>query len=377
MSKGSFLHHLLVASIVPSYACASATSSEPTGQESIDTWESTNTMADGVGDELDESSAEHSEETEDASSELDSDADSDSDSDDDDDNDPSDPRFDLGTIPDAGDVETGCNIDFLFVIDNSGSMADEQQNLARSVPKFVDTLAHEIPNLRSHHVGVITTDGNPFNGPLGCNRMGGLVTRSFGASSSNQICGPYADGHNFMTRHDDLNDAFSCAARVGTSGDAAERPFDALQAALSPAMRAPGACNEGFIRDDAILVITLISDEEDDPAEADSNDSAGSKGDPADWYKAVMAAKDDREEYVVSLSLIGIPEPNACTVTHDPGSGGNNDEGGAEIAPRIKSYTEMFGERGSVGDVCAADYDPFFEQAVSVIEFACDGLPEG
>src|SRR5688572_13939494 len=48
------------------------------------------------------------------------------------------PRHDVLAIPDApgSDIE-GCKaVDFLFVIDNSGSMSDEQDNLTASFPGF-------------------------------------------------------------------------------------------------------------------------------------------------------------------------------------------------------------------------------------------------
>lgn len=48
------------------------------------------------------------------------------------------------------------------------------------------------------------------------------------------------------TGQTDLKDTFSCAARVGVSGD--ERVAEAMVAAISPAMNAPGGCNEGFLR---------------------------------------------------------------------------------------------------------------------------------
>ena len=51
--------------------------------------------------------------------------------------------------------------------------------------------------------------------------------------------------------------------------------------------------------------------------------------------------------------------------------------GRAEPAPRLREFTQSFGY-GSVGPVCAADYAPFFEAAVSVIESACDDfIPQG
>jgi hypothetical protein len=42
----------------------------------------------------------------------------------------------------------------------------------------------------------------------------------------------------------------------------------------------------------------------------------------------------------------------------------------ARPAPRLTQFVESF-PFGSLGSVCAADYAPFFERAVSVIDDAC------
>lgn len=70
----------------------------------------------------------------------------------------------------------------------------------------------------------------------------------------------------------DLQGAFACGARVGTAGNPSERPMNGMTEALSPALNGPGGCNEGFLRDDAILVVTFISD---DPKFEDGGHAAG------------------------------------------------------------------------------------------------------
>src|SRR5690606_38862098 len=119
----------------------------------------------------------------------------------------------------------------LFVIDNSGSMADEQLNLIASFPGFIDGIERTLGPQTSYHVGVVTTDLNLFNEEP-CQQIGALTTRTGGDMSSDAACGPYADGARFMATHDDLSEAFACAAQVGIDGDGLERPMDALEAAL-------------------------------------------------------------------------------------------------------------------------------------------------
>src|SRR5690242_3805101 len=47
--------------------------------------------------------------------------------------------------------------DILFVIDNSGSMAEEQQGIARELPAFIDELKKGAGTGHDFQVGVVTT----------------------------------------------------------------------------------------------------------------------------------------------------------------------------------------------------------------------------
>ena len=148
--------------------------------------------------------------------------------------------------------------------------------------------------------------------PDPCKIDGALVTKTSGVGASNATCGPYATGSNFMTQAD-LGSAFPCAALVGTSGDGDERPMQVTLAAISESMNAAGACNAGFVRDDAILVIVIITDEEDDHEIDGCNQlpQPGSSGDPAGWFQGIIARKNAIETNIVMLSLVG---PTDATV---------------------------------------------------------------
>lgn len=268
----------------------------------------------------------------------------------------------------GGDDLLGCKkVDLIFVVDGSGSMADEQGNLLAAFPDFIDTMRTELSGAEGYNVGVIRTDGNDISCVAG--RQGVLVTRNFAPGSSDATCTPYASGLRYMTQDDDLNDKFSCAARVGIGGDGDEQPMASLISALTPPNTDIGECNEGFLRDDALLVVVIITDEEDDHETMDeacgNEPSAGSPGEPADWFADVVAAKGGIESNVVVLSLIG-PSIDPCPDL-DKCNGGID---GAEPAIRIANFTWMF-SHGHVGPVCG-DYDPFFAEAVADIKEACE-----
>jgi hypothetical protein len=295
------------------------------------------------------------------------------------DGDDGDPLFDVGDEETGGntggDAETGCEkVDLLFVVDNSGSMEDEQESLGASVPGFIDEIRSQLADTDSYHIGVVTSDTYAFNSP-GCLGEGNLVTKTGGEGSSDSACGPFEDGYNFMTEADDLDWAFTCAIQVGIGGDGDERPIQTMGTALSSSLGQPGQCNEGFLREDALLVVVIITDEEDDHETASCLPANfGSTGEPQSWFNAVVQAK-GVQQHVALLSLVGPtgPEPAPCPAL-DKCDGGII---GAEPAPRIVEFTEMF-THGFVGRVCEPSYTEFFADAVGVVKSACDDfVPPG
>lgn len=302
-------------------------------------------------------------------------------------------KFDTGEGETAGtgDGEPGCKkVDFLFVIDNSGSMGDEQDNLVQSFPGFIQEIQTKLEDAQDYHIMVVDTDEWIWGGcellcgfggcalfnpnyqcgvtqPEECEDvLGAGITHPTGIDSSNMECN-FASGGRYIDQSEpNLTGAFSCAARVGTgSTQDPERPMEAMVAATSPNGDV-GACNEGFIRDDAILVVTFITDEDDN-----AGDSAGT---PVGWKAALVAAKKGDENAIVVLGVYGDnDQPNAICAPFDPDS-----SNGAEPSPRLREFVTSFGERGVSGSVCSNSYEDFFKDAVSVIDTTCDEfVPQG
>lgn len=250
-------------------------------------------------------------------------------------------------LPDAPPLESECGkVDFLFVIDNSGSMGDEQAALVANFPAFINGIQNTLDSVDTIHVGVVTTDAYTAN-IAGCQQLSSLVVQTGGFDSSNMVCGPYADGYNFMTEADDLPTSFSCAAQVGTQGSASERQMQATVEAVTGVEADPGECNEGFIREDALLVIVIITDESDN----------ASTGTPMTWYDDIVAAKAGIPENIVVLSLINTPG-GIC--------------GAFDVAQDIADFTTSFGDNGFMADICLPDFGPVFDEAVGIIDVACE-----
>ena len=305
----------------------------------------------------------------------------------------------------AGDAGLGggCEkIDFLFVIDNSGSMEDEQQNLVSSFPEFISAI-RSATSVDDYNIMVIDTDEcigtfgagetlacdtltDPgccdslcatFPGGLcntaacGCPNVADPCDLQLGAGrrvdKNGGECGIDGGGRFMVDSQTELDATFACVAEVGIDGSGNEQTLSAMSEAISPALNGAGGCNEGFLRDDALLVISIITDEEDDHEDASTGyPGFGSDGEPPQWYDAVVAAK-GKESNAVVLALVGPQPPDDCPPL-DKQAGGID---GAELANRILQFTSMF-QFGFVGPVCASSYGPFFTEAVSVVSQACD-----
>ncbi|MEX1367345.1 MAG: hypothetical protein AB1Z98_29730 [Nannocystaceae bacterium] len=252
-----------------------------------------------------------------------------------------------GGRDDAGGSSQTCEaVDFLFVIDDSESMADNQAKLVANYDAFVGGILATVERLETVHVGVVATDAYEHN-IGGCRDLGGLVVRTGGANSSRESCGPYAEGHHYMTEADELDQTFRCAAQVGTDGSAAEAVLGAAIAALSPPLVEVGACNEGFLRDDALLVLVIVTDED---AELD----------PVYASSQLLASKDGGLDDIVVVALAN-PSDGECGL------------GGSTIPSfGLETFVSLF-RHGFIGPICAPDYDEVLAEAVEVVEDACPG----
>lgn len=239
----------------------------------------------------------------------------------------------LGPVDDP--IVDGCDaVDYLFVIDDSASMADNQSKLIDNYGAFIEGVQRSQDTVGSLHLGVVTTDAYAHN-PEPCRALGGLVTRTVGPSTSNAVCGPYAAGDNFITEADDIDSAFSCAAQVGVAGHDVEQPLTAAARAVGPALGAPGECNEGFVRDDALLVVIIVTDED--------------EGGVSEYvYEELVEAKHGFSDNVVVVSLVNTPGGPCPTNGH------------ATESDDIVEFTHMF-EHGFVTPICVDDYRPAFE----------------
>jgi hypothetical protein len=181
--------------------------------------------------------------------------------------------------------------------------------------------------------------------------LGAGVVHPAGNYASNQPC-PVTGNKRYLDETDDLVGSFGCMARVGTAGNKHERPMDAMLAAVDPG----NGCNAGFLRQDAVLVVTFISDDQ-------CWEDAGT---PAAWQAELVGLKG--EDAVVVLGLI----PNTGSCQHD-GDACDTPEDVIDGQHWLEFVELWGGEHGLSGSVCETDFFPeLFASAVSIISTTCE-----
>ena len=131
-------------------------------------------------------------------------------------------------------------VDVVFVIDNSGSMANEQKGVRDGFRSFTERARLEGID---YQIGDTTTDTTPGKKP-GC-----LIGAPDGIVS----------GSTFKPEQ-----AFAAILdKVGIAGSSAEMGLEAAYLALSPPANTHAYCTKGLVRPDATLSLIFVSDEMD------------------------------------------------------------------------------------------------------------------
>ena len=162
------------------------------------------------------------------------------------------------------------DIDVLFVVDNSGSMQDNQEALAaRAQDALFDVIDNAVGGTPDLHVGVITTNvgvgGANIPGCTGDGDDGRLQNTNPHVGSCAALTDHYLvdvaapDGTRTTNYSGALDAAFGCLVQVGTDGCGFEQPLASLERAISGSVPE----NAGFLRPGALLVVVILTDEDD------------------------------------------------------------------------------------------------------------------
>lgn len=146
------------------------------------------------------------------------------------------------------DVKNSAKVDILVVIDNSGSMASEQANMAARFSNFLD----QIKGL-DWQIGVITTDTDND----AANKDGRLVELK-------NMPGQYVLNSGMLQAT--AQTVFGNTVQIGSGGSGNERGFKATNRAIDRAFdsAAVNGPNRALFRADAGLAVLVVSDAYDD-----------------------------------------------------------------------------------------------------------------
>jgi hypothetical protein len=308
-------------------------------------------------------------------------------------------------------------VDIVMVVDNSVSMVQEQAALTTHFPVLIRDLVDppdrdhdgvpDHPAVEDLRIGIVSTDmgtmglavptcANSVRGDNGCLRHAG----------SPEIPGCRPTYPAWLTRDpsnaatyapDDLAADFACVATLGTAGCGFEQQLEAARKAVVDNAR-PGECNGGFLRSDSLLMILIVTDEDDcsvDPEHPEMfdtslTDTLGHLGvrcylnpefvRPVSYfYDEVAALRPGRKEDIVVGLIVGVPvDRPAC---HGYGDGiaacldapemierfapGGEDLlepscrtslGTAYPPVRLVRFAQMWGRGAYVGSICQEDW---------------------
>ena len=271
------------------------------------------------------------------------------------------PEVDATPLP-TSDAQpgVGCEkMDVLFVIDNSGSMEQEQQNLIANFPTFISVL--DMSGL-DYRVGVTTT-GRDYDWTM--QTPFGVIPQSQDGGHNGKLLKPAAC--NMTKRWIDKTDpnpamTFSCVANVGIEGPSREMPLAAIRDAFTSA----ATTNAGFRRADALLAIVILTDENDCSYEQPVTVGIGqtlcqSGQEPVATYVSFLDTFTGNHSRWATAVIAG-KGPGSCSSSF----------GDANEATRLKQFVNMTGTNGHISSICAGDLSIGLAEALMLFESACD-----
>jgi hypothetical protein len=219
-------------------------------------------------------------------------------------------------------------LDILWVVDNSGSMANLQTNIANNFSAFIQDFASKSFDFQ---VAVTTTDAwrAPFLG--------------------NPSLAKFKDGANgdnsgvFVITPDtpDLINTFMTNITQGINGSGDERAFQSIKTALDSPL------NAGFLREDGFLAVIIVSDEEDF-----SHDNSNAIGTYAPALHTVQSYVDYLDGLTNSTNTQRNYAVSSISIWDTPCLNANSPWG--RIGNRYGELVDA--TEGEKGDVCSNDF---------------------
>jgi hypothetical protein len=256
-------------------------------------------------------------------------------------------------------------VDVLFVMDNSGSMAEEQQKVVDSFSSFLEGFTAQRID---YHIGVISTDSSSeakyWNNSAYAN-FPNAGAGSLLAFTGNERFIKTAHGRSEALRQ------FRQNALLGTKGGAAETGLLAATYALGSSMTNANGWNAGFLREDSFLEVVIVSDEDEAVGNRNTNyiknvNAASEEGRINSFVNRLAALRPNRPD-LVRVDFVIAPTDQACTSALQVGS--TYTKAHSAIYPVANQYngkilnicTEFSAELGALGGQIAVQVERRFK----------------
>lgn len=246
----------------------------------------------------------------------------------------------------SGSDQVCKKVDVVIAVDNSSSMVEEIEALSGPVFESFPAALMEVGNgLEDFNLAVI----DACNQPAAFHDWGDTGSCNFSSQSNHMVSTSPA-----------LLAEYACAMELGLSGyqgiadactgdDDDEQPVHTVATALTaPAV---DQYNPAFMRDDAILFVVALTDEDEQPLPAKT---------AAELAQQIIDAKGEAEHVV----FLGIAGQEVCV----------GDYGSAEAAPLMQEVAAIFAAegRGLFWDICAGSLEEAFAAGLELVDSACD-----
>ena len=290
-------------------------------------------------------------------------------------------KFDVpattGMTAGDGGMGMGCEkVDILFVIDDSGSMLDNQDKLTAAFPGMAQTIDDTLVSQQGidYRIGVISSNITDETMCLlnlcGPGYLGRLQHTEARVSCSDVPSGKWIEGSEGATA---VGEQFTCIASLDQAQDfnglpegGSEAPLEATRMALIDRVNDQEKYNLGFLRPDALLVLVLVTDEDDQSVWMTATNwpmfgGPGSVAPVSQFFDMLVSLKGGHPENITAVAISG------------PKSGGTESD-----SPRIHEFLDMLAPNSYWADIAGADYSTALQEALAVIEGSWGGfIPPG
>jgi hypothetical protein len=247
------------------------------------------------------------------------------------------------TGSDAGRSSGECSkMDLVFVVDNSESMEEEQGSLKANFPKFINVIQNyktKAGRELDFRIAVTSTDAANDKGRF--RTVGGIARPWLERSDANIVS------------------VFGERAAIGITGSFDEQPLETLKLSLTD--RITDKSNGTFLREDALLAVVILTDE--DVAGLGPDVKLGlppvfiPAKEPAAYIADIDALKAGKRERWASAVIAGPAQPApTCKAVE---------------ATKLEDFTAKTGKNAIFSSICDTDLSGALERAVETFSAAC------